>query len=172
MKGKAAIVIGVILAIALIAIRLVFTAGVSKFENGLNSISDKSKRSYNKFYNKLSTVYRGTGGDAWDEFVFLYNRLDAVEQVDTVYRFLYLKKEFTYNKYNTYYIKCCREAALVRLKNEKILDEFSEFKNELNEEFSSVRNLLNNSTIDKALSWSSMGDCHRFFPNKIGRAHV
>ena len=75
MKGKAAIVIGVILAIALIVIRLVFTAGVSKFENGLNSISDKSKRSYNQFYNKLSTVYRGTGGDAWDEFVFLYNRL-------------------------------------------------------------------------------------------------
>ncbi len=160
-----AIGIGLILAIALIAIRLAFNAGVNEFENELDLISDSSKQSYNQFYNKLSTVYRGTGGDSWDEFVSLYNRLDAVEQVDTVYRLLYLKKEFTYNKYNTDYILCCREAALVRLNNEKILDEFSEFKNELNEDFSSVRNLLNNSTIDKALSWSSMGDCQKFFSN-------
>ena len=156
--------IGIVIAIAMIAIRLFFTHGFNEFKTELTILSDNSERSYNQFYDELSKVYQRTGGATWEEFASLYNVSDAIEQVDTAHQLFYLKKETSYNLYNTDYILCCYEAARIKVKNEKVLDEFSELKNALNEDYSSVRHLLNNSTVDKALSWSSIGDCQMFFP--------
>ena len=148
----------------MIAIRLFFIDGFNEFKTELTILSDNSERSYNQFYDELSKVYQRTGGATWEEFALLYNVSDAIEQVDTAHQLFYLKKETSYNLYNTDYILCCYEAARIKVKNEKVLDEFSELKNALNEDYSSVRHLLNNSTVDKALSWSSIGDCQMFFP--------
>lgn len=156
--------IGVVIAIAMITIRLVFAHGFNEFKTELTIRSDNSERSYNQFYDELSKVYQRTGGATWEEFASLYNVSDAIEQVDTAHQLFYLKKETSYNLYNTDYILCCYEAASIKVKNEKVLDEFSEFKNALNEDYSSVRHLLNNSTVDKALSWTTIGDCQMFFP--------
>jgi hypothetical protein len=164
LKGKLALGIGIVIAIAMIAIRLFFIDGFNEFKTELTILSDNSERSYNEFYDELSKVYQRTGGATWEEFALLYNVSDAIEQVDTAHQLFYLKKETSYNLYNTDYILCCYEAARIKVKNEKVLDEFSELKNALNEDYSSVRHLLNNSTVDKALSWSSIGDCQMFFP--------
>ena len=164
LKGKLTLGIGIVIALAMIAIRLLFTEGFNEFKAELNIISKESKWSYNKSYDKLSRVYQRTGGATWEEFASLYNVSNAIEQVDTAHQLFYLRKETSYNRYNTDYISCCYEAARIKVKNEQVLDEFSELKNELNEDYSSVRHLLNNSTVDKALSWSSIEDCQRFFP--------
>lgn len=149
----------------MIAIRLLFIDGFNEFKVDLINISDNSKRSYNQAYTELSKVYQRNGGAAWEEFASLYNVSNAIEQVDTAHQLLYLRKETSYNLYNTNYISCCYEAARIKVQNEQTINEFSELKNELNEDYSSVRHLLNNSTIDKALSWSSIGECQMFFPN-------
>ena len=165
MKGKVAIGIGIVIAIAMIAIRLVFAHGAGELETELNIISENSRRSYNQFYDELSKVYQRNGGATWEEFVSLYNGLNAIEQVDTVHQLLYLKKVTSYNVYNTDYILCCYEAARTKVKNEEVLADFSEFKDRINNEYSSIRSQLNSSTIDKALSWSKIGECEGHFPN-------
>jgi len=164
MQGKVAVGIGIVIGIIMIVIRLAFNTGLDDFKNELNALSNKSELSYNQVYQELSRVYRRTGGESWEEFNSFYNSLNAIEQVDTVYQLLYLKKELTYDKYNLDFISCCHSAALVSLENKNILEEFSTFKNVINEEYSEVRHLLNHSTVENALMWSTLDGCQKYFP--------
>lgn len=164
MQAKLAVWTSVVIAVAMIIIRVAFSSGLNEFESELIALSNKSKLSYNQIYQERSSAFKNTGGESWEEFLSIYNSLDGIEQVDTVYRLLYLKKELTYDKYNPNYISCCQSAAFVSLENKKVLAEFSTIKSNLNEEYSEVSHLLNYSTVEKALKWSPSGDCQRFFP--------